>query len=560
MTFAQLATLRAREGSDIAPAGNEPEDVVILGGGLAGLFTALKLAPRRVTVLAAAPLGEGASSVWAQGGIAASVSEGDTFELHAADTIAAGAGLCDEAIVRGVTYEGPGRISDLLAYGAPFDRDLEGHLSLSREAAHSRARVVRVGGDTAGRAVMQALIATVRKTPSIRVLEGFVGESLMRKGNRVTGIIARRKADGLRLSFAARNVVLASGGAGHLYEVTTNPCEAAAQGLAMAARAGAVIADAEFIQFHPTAIDIGLDPAPLATEALRGEGAILVNLAGERFMEKVHPLKELAPRDVVARAIHREVTAGRGAFLDARACVGTEFPERFPTVYAACMGAGIDPVSQPIPVRPAAHYHMGGVWTDARGRTSLPGLWAAGEVASTGLHGANRLASNSLLEAAVFADRIASEISGTLLPGGFEDWQPLPDMVTPANPQRSDSLTVARLRKLMATKVGVVRDGAGLKEALAELATLSIECDGIDCANMLVAARMITAAALAREESRGGHCRSDCPTASPAFARRSLMTLEEVDTIIRKALTGNAPSVPETETTDQVAPTMEHAR
>ncbi|WP_321335629.1 L-aspartate oxidase [Breoghania sp.] len=557
MTFAQRAALQPRDISSIVPAGDKPEDVVILGGGLAGLFTALKLAQaeRRVSVLCGAPLGQGAASVWAQGGIAASVGEGDTFELHAADTIAAGAGLCDEAIVHGVTYEGAARIADLLACGAPFDRDLDGRLSLSREAAHSRARVVRVGGDTAGRAVMQALIATVRKTPSIRVLEGFVGESLMREGNRVCGLITRRKADGLRLSFAARGVVLASGGAGHLYEVTTNPPEAAGQGLAMAARAGAVIADAEFVQFHPTAIDIGLDPAPLATEALRGEGAILVNLAGERFMEKIHPLKELAPRDVVARAIHREVTAGRGAFLDARACVGTEFPERFPTVYAACLGAGIDPVSQPIPVRPAAHYHMGGVWTDARGRSSLPGLWAAGEVASTGLHGANRLASNSLLEAAVFANRIATDIAATMPECGVADWRPLPGMTTPLAAQASDRITVARLRKLMATKVGVMRDGAGLKQALAELATLSIECDGIDCANMLVCARMITAAALLREESRGGHFRTDHPTTSPAVARRALMTLEEINAVIREALGGDGPSVPA-----RTAPTMEHAR
>ncbi|MDJ0932394.1 L-aspartate oxidase [Breoghania sp.] len=544
MTADPLAALAKGASSPVTPAGPDADDAVILGGGLAGLFAALKLSPRPVTVLTAAAIGEGASSAWAQGGISAAVSEDDTAESHAADTMAAGAGLCDAEIVAGVTREAPVRIADLLAYGVPFDKDLEGKLQLSREAAHSRARVVRVGGDGAGHAIMEAVIATVRRTPSIRVLEWFVGESLMQRDGAVTGLIARRKVDGQRFAFPARAVVLASGGADHLFQTTTNPDEASGQGFAMAARAGAVIADAEFVQFHPTAIDIGRDPAPLATEALRGEGSRLINRAGERFMERGHPMKELAPRDVVARAIHREVMAGRGAYLDARDAVGQAFPERFPTVYASCREAGIDPVTEPIPIRPAAHYHMGGIWVDERGQTSLDGLWAAGEVSSTGMHGANRLASNSLLEAAVFAARVAADIDGALPDVQAPEWTPLPPVRKTDEPPASDRLTIARLRTLMEKKVGVVRSGDGLKEALRTIATLATECDGIDCANMLVAARMIAAAAFARQESRGGHCRSDFPQENPELKQRSRLTLKETDAIARKALAGApAPSL-----------------
>ncbi len=383
-------------------------DILIVGGGLAGLFCALKLAPRPVTIIAAAPLGEGASSAWAQGGVAAAVAEGDTPEAHARDTIAAGAGLVDEAVAFAMAREAPDRIRDLLSYGVPFDKDLEGRLTVGREAAHSARRIVHVRGDQAGAAIMAALADAVRKTPSIRVIEG-IAEDLITQGRTVTGVQVRLP-DGRLAALAARSVVLATGGAGHLYAVTTNPSEARGHGLAIAARAGAVIADPEFVQFHPTAIDIGRDPAPLATEAIRGEGAWLVNKAGERFMLAIHPEAELAPRDIVARGVFAELQAGRGAFLDARKAIGASFAQRFPGVTEYCRSAGIDPARDLIPVAPAAHYHMGGVWTDERGRTSLTGLWAAGEVASTGAHGANRLASNSLLEAVVYAARIAEDI------------------------------------------------------------------------------------------------------------------------------------------------------
>ena len=349
------------------------DSIVIVGGGLAGLFCALKLAPRPVTVISAAPLGQGASTAWAQGGIAAAVAEGDSAEAHAADTVAAGTGLVDEAIALGIAREASARIHDLLRYGVPFDRDLEGRLAVGREAAHSARRIVHVRGDMAGKAIISALTEAVRATPSIRLIEGYAAEALLTEEGAVTGLQLRPVGDALAkpVTVASRAVVLATGGIGHLYAVTTNPAEASGLGLAIAARAGADIADPEFVQFHPTAIMVGRDPAPLATEALRGEGATLINEVGERFMLARHPLAELAPRDIVARGVFAEIAAGRGAFLDARAALGAHFAEKFPTVHASCIAAGIDPAKQPIPVAPAAHYHMGGIAVDARGRTSL---------------------------------------------------------------------------------------------------------------------------------------------------------------------------------------------
>jgi L-aspartate oxidase len=324
----------------------------------------------------------------------------------------------------------------------------------------------------------------------------------------------------------ARAVVLATGGIGHLYAVTTNPDEARGQGLAIAARAGALIADPELVQIHPTAIDIGRDPAPLATEAIRGEGATLVNRGGERFMLRIHSDAELAPRDIVARGVFAEIAAGRGAYLDAKAIA--DFAQRFPGVAASCRSAGIDPQRDLIPVAPAAHYHMGGVATDERGRTSLEGLWAAGEVACTGAHGANRLASNSLLEAVVFAGRIAEEIAGLPAQGG-----PVPHAVPrdgatiPIDPARERAL-----RELMSAHVGVIRDVDGLKHALAEITRIERDNARVPhLRNMATAALLVTAAALRRTESRGGHFRTDFPVSDPAQAKRTFMTLADARAI-----------------------------
>jgi L-aspartate oxidase len=498
-------------------------DVVIVGGGLAGLFCALKLAPRPVTVISAAPLGQGASTAWAQGGIAAAVGEGDSPEAHAADTIAVGAGLVDEAVALGLAREAGPRIHDLLAYGVPFDRDLEGRLAVGREAAHSARRIVHVRGDMAGAAIIAALSEAVRRTPSIRVVEGFVAEALLTEDGSVTGLQLRDAGNAATrpVIIASRAVVLATGGVGHLYAVTTNPVEANGTGLAIAARVGAVIADPEFVQFHPTAIMVGRDPAPLATEALRGEGAVLVNESGERFMAARHPLAELAPRDIVARGVFAEIAAGRGAFLDARAALGTRFAEKFPTVFASCMAAGLDPATRPIPVAPAAHYHMGGIVVDARGRSSIDGLWAGGEVSSTGAHGANRLASNSLLEAVVYAARIAEDIAGCANPSPAR----LPEaLVTPRN-AAIDATVEKKLRALMSSHVGVIRDSDGLAEAVRSFAALERDTTSVTLRNMATTALLVAASAFTRHESRGAHFRSDYPTEVPALAQRTMTTL-----------------------------------
>src|SRR4029079_15044296 len=329
----------------------------MLGAGLAGLFTALKLAPIPVTLVSGAKLGEGASSVWAQAGIAAALAEGDSPEAHAADTLSAGAGIVDESVALSMAREARGRIEDLLRYGVPFDKDLEGRLDLAQEAAHGTRRILHVKGDTAGRAIMAALIEAARNTPSIEILEGYAACGLATDQGRVTGVElapVEAKPQVPALILEASAIVLATGGAGQLYAITASPRKLRGKGTAFAARAGAVIADAEFVQFHPTAIDIGRDPAPLATEALRGEGAILIDETGRRFMLDIHADAELAPRDVLARAIHREIARGHKTFLDCTKAVGAAFAAKFPTVCGACMSAGIDPAVQPIPVAPAA--------------------------------------------------------------------------------------------------------------------------------------------------------------------------------------------------------------
>lgn len=488
------------------------DGVLIVGAGLAGLSAALAAAPRKVLLLTGAPLNAGCSSAWAQGGMAAALSAGDAPELHAADTVAAGAGLVDPVMARLLAEEGPDAVRRLAELGAPFDRTAEGGFAQSLEAAHSRPRVARVRGDQAGKAIMEAVVTAVLASPHVSVRAGARLRGLLQDAQgRVTGVVVQEA--GRLTEITAPAVILATGGIGGLYKVTTTPAELQGEGLALAALAGAVIGDPEFVQFHPTAIDIGRDPAPLATEALRGEGARLINSAGEAFMAGYHPDAELAPRDVVARAIHAEITAGRGAFLDARAAAGAHFPQEFPAVFAACLSGGIDPRVQPIPVAPACHYHMGGIVTDAAGATTLPGLWAAGECASTGVHGANRLASNSLLEASVFGTRAgqaAAEASGPVRTARhiLE-----PDLPEPA---------LQGLRLAMSRDAGVIRTSSGLVRLLGEINRLEAQHGR---ALPLVAARLVADAALARRESRGGHFRTDHPALQAP--RRTLVVLPE---------------------------------
>ena len=492
------------------------DGVLVIGAGLAGLAAALSAAPRKALVLSPGPFDRVSASAWAQGGVAAALSEGDDEVLHAADTIAAGAGLTDPAMAALLAHEGPGAVRWLASLGAPFDRDARGGFSQGLEAAHSRARIARVRGDQAGKAIMQAIAAAASGAPDIEIREGVQARALLQDSEgRVRGALV--ESAGQLSCILAPATVLAAGGLGGLYAVTTNPPAATGDGVALAAAAGAIIADPEFVQFHPTAIDIGVDPAPLATEALRGEGAKLIDRDGYAFMAGYHEQAELAPRDVVARAIHRQLAAGKGAFLDAAEAIGLDFPEDFPTVFAACMAARLDPRVQPIPVAPAAHYHMGGAWTNADGRTSLEGLFAAGESACTGVHGANRLASNSLLEAAVFGRRAgaaAAEASGA--GGPPHRAEPLGRLSVPE---------LQRLRGLMSRHAGVVRERAGLNTLVGEIDAMSHRSGA---AAPLIAARLIAASALDRHESRGGHYRSDFPLmASPA--RRTMTTLAEAE-------------------------------
>lgn len=490
------------------------DGVLVLGAGLAGLSAALALAPRRALVLTPLPLLDGCASAWAQGGMAAALSPDDDPERHAADTVAAGAGLVDPAMALLLTREGPEAVRWLASLGAPFDRDADGAFAQSLEAAHSRARVARVKGDQAGKAIMQAVTDAALASPTIGVRQGRALSLLQDREGRVRGALVEQ--DGRRVEITAAATILATGGLGGLYAVTTNPAAVRGEGLAMAYRAGASVADSEFVQFHPTAIDIGSDPAPLATEALRGEGARLIDREGRPFMDRHHPMAELAPRDVVARAIHRQIAEDKGAFLDARQAVGETFPEEFPGVFAACQAAGLDPRSEPIPVAPAAHYHMGGVWTGAQGRTSLEGLYAVGECASTGVHGANRLASNSLLEAAVFGLRAGRAARSESDPRtAVAPCEPPPELPPEA---------LQALRRSMSLNAGVERTAEGLQRLLAEIDALRARRGE---ALVLTTADLIAQAALDRRESRGGHWRLDFPETA-AEAKHTFVSLAPV--------------------------------
>jgi L-aspartate oxidase len=488
---------------------------VVIGAGLAGLMTALHLAPMPVVVLSAAPLGHEAASGWAQGGLAAAVGEDDSCALHLADTLAAGDGIVDAGVARRIVGAAPALVDDLVALGVAFDRDAAGRIAVGLEAGHGRRRIVHARGDASGREILRGVIAAVRRTPSITVLEGVSALRLAMRDGAVAGVLVQGP-DGPSL-IATGQVVMATGGLGGLYAHSTNPAGAIGQGLVMAARAGAALADLEFVQFHPTALDVGRDPMPLVSEAVRGEGATLVDETGFRFMALAKPgwRAELEPRDVVSRAVWRHMMDGHQVFLDAAGAMGARFSQRFPTIAAVCRQAGIDPDERQMPVRPAAHYHMGGIAVDAEGRSSVPGLWACGEAASTGLHGANRLASNSLLEAAVTGRWAAQSLKGTIpaaprAPGPVE------------MPRRADASPV---RPILSRHAGVLRDREGL-EAAAE-ALVALADGGEAAADPACLGLMMVQAMLRRQESRGGHWRTDYPAPSPALARRMTLTLEE---------------------------------
>jgi L-aspartate oxidase len=495
---------------------------VVVGGGIAGLSTALSL--DGCVVASGGPVGDGASRL-AQGGIAAALGPGDAPAQHAADTLRVSAGLAAEDVAALVTDAAPRRIAWLREIGVAFDLDANGSLVLGREAGHGRHRIVHAGGDRTGAAVMQALARAARNRPDIRLLEGFALIDLVTCGARVAGVLLEA-ADGSRLAVLAPHVVLATGGVGATFEHTTNPASSQGAGLAAAARCGARLADLEFMQFHPTALAVEGDPQPLLTEALRGAGALLLDDRDRRFMQEIHADAELAPRDVVARAVAARRRAGRAVFLDATGI--RALGERFPGAVAIARAAGFDPGRQPLPVAAAAHFHMGGIATDADGATSLPGLWACGEVACTGLHGGNRLASNSLLEGLVFGERIARAIRTASMPVPHG---PLEAARRPRLPA-ADAARLGKLRRLVGESLGPLRDGAGLAAARDRLAAW--RCESRAEENVTAVGSLMVAAALDRRESRGAHYRSDFPTSSagtPArrFASPQATAVQSVD-------------------------------
>jgi L-aspartate oxidase len=498
----------------------EHDTPIVVGSGIAGLTVALGL--RGCTIVTRHPFGRGSSDL-AQGGIAAGFGRDATD--HLADTLAVSGDIGDGAVAEAVTAAAEGRIEWLIALGAEFDRNDDGSLSLGREAGHSARRIVHASGDATGGEVMRALRSSITRRDDIDRMDASVLD-LALAGDHVAGVVVRDEA-GNQTVHVAPAVVLATGGIGGLYARTTNPPEVAGDGIAIAARAGIELADLEFVQFHPTALDVAGDPALLLTEALRGEGALLINDRGDRFMTRIHPDAELAPRDIVARGIWAERRNGRRTFLDATGSIGASFPDRFPTVWRHARAAGLDPRVEPLPVSPAEHYHMGGIATDASGRTSAPGLWAVGEVASTGLHGANRLASNSLLEGLVIGSAAAASILSSQRDG------PPAELSIPArSPQRGgDAETITEIRKMMWDHVGIVREAPSLRMAIERLTAITDVLPTARVENLALVGSLLARAALARTESRGAHYRSDHPVPDPTLAIRSRVSPEPARSI-----------------------------
>ena len=556
-------------------------DLVVIGSGIAGLTAAVTAldqfehrtardgVARRVALLTKGALGQSGSSPWAQGGIAAAVGGPEDVAEHVEDTLRVGRGLAEEPVVRDLVARGADVIEFLEHLGVRFDRDAEGQVLLGREGGHSRRRVLHADGDATGAEIMRGLhahlVERLERSPAAVVVEDYFAEDLLTADAggpdervRVVGVVGTcgDSHDATRSAWLGPRVLLATGGMGQLYERTTNPPEVTGDGIAMAARAGALLADLEMIQFHPTTLALPLEAenrkpesgpsAQLLTEALRGEGALLVDRRGERFMPAIHELAELAPRDVVARTLFERSNRGEASFLDLSPvhanCLakGSSLEERFPTAWRHARAAGFDPIRDLLPVTPAAHYTMGGVWTDGNGRSSLPGLWAVGEVASSGVHGANRLASNSLLEGAAFGraftlrlleDRTSAP-SAPCDAASVSDWQlggvPLVSALTTlAHREAPDPTLRRRIQQRMSQSAGIVRDAVGLEELGRELDILQRfrRRVGGEERNLLLLGRLVCSAALARTETRGAHFRSDHPS------RDARQTMRRIDTM-----------------------------
>ena len=503
--------------------------IIVVGSGIAGLIAALELSRKHsVTLVTKAELAD-SNTRFAQGGIAAAMFDDDSVAEHIADTLRAGAGLSQLAAVEVLCAEGPSRIRDLISLGVDFDRR-NGELARGLEAAHSRARVLHAGGDATGLAIETALVRAVRSA-DVTVLEHTFASDLLLRRDRIAGLRVLG-SDQQSLELDAGAVILASGGAGQLYPYTTNPSVATGDGVAMALRAGAQVADVEFYQFHPTAL--ALPGNFLISEAVRGDGAVLLDKDGTRFMQRVHPDAELAPRDVVARGIAEQMAKQNGApvLLDATAMGGDFLAERFPSIDAASRRLGLDWATRPLPVTPAAHYWMGGVRTDEWGRSSIRGLFAVGEVAWTGVHGANRLASNSLLESLVFSWRAASLVLDQpefLESKSWPTWDVgSEDLICAELQADASGVPVSRkeLQRLMWDKAGIYRDERGLREAQVQLGQWKsdgTDLSSLETANLLVLAKVIVAAALRRRESRGAHFRHDFPEPSPALQHQIIV-------------------------------------
>ncbi|MGA5420456.1 L-aspartate oxidase [Streptomyces lavendulocolor] len=522
-----------------APGWSIDADVVVVGSGVAGLTAALRCtaAGLRTVVVTKARLDDG-STRWAQGGIAAALGEGDTPEQHLDDTLVAGAGLCDEEAVRLLVTEGPGAVRRLIETGARFDTDASGTIELTREGGHHRRRIAHAGGDATGAEISRALVDAVRDRAVRTIENALVLDLLTDSEGRTAGVTLHVMGEGQHDGVGAVHapaVVLATGGMGQVFSATTNPAVSTGDGVALALRAGAEVSDLEFVQFHPTVLFLGPDAEgqqPLVSEAVRGEGAHLVDADGVRFMVGQHELAELAPRDIVAKGIMRRMReqGARHMYLDARHFGAAMWESRFPTILAACRAHGIDPVTQPIPVAPAAHYASGGVRTDLHGRTTVPGLYACGEVACTGVHGANRLASNSLLEGLVFAERIADDIAASPARAGAPVAHPAPRPLPLLDPAAR-----ARVQHVMTAGAGVLRSAASLAEAADALDAVHAEAlndagkaaepgvESWETTNLLCVARVLVAAARRREETRGCHWREDRPDRDDTAWRRHLV-------------------------------------